>query len=164
MRRKSLRAGAIAIAGVLAIGMPVVGAAASTAATSSGATITCTFQNYNPTPTQSSGVTFGYIGCPEPFGPGVQAGTYSATVNATTGAVTQEGTYTNWYATGTTHGTYSLIGQHTSATAATSKGTVTDTGGTGAFQGIKETGTLTCSTTNGGATTTCTTVFPKVDL
>jgi hypothetical protein len=56
---------------------------------------------------QLSGFTFAYISCPEPFGPGVQAGTYSATVNATTGTVTQEGTYTNWYATGTTHGTFS---------------------------------------------------------
>lgn len=160
MRRKSLRAGAIAIAGVLAIGVPVVGATASTAATSSGATITCTFQNYNPTPTQSSGVTFASISCPEPFGPGVQAGTYSATVNATTGAVMEEGTYTNWYAAGTTYGTFS----QTSATATTFKGTFTDTGGTGAFKGIKGTGTLTCSTINGGATTTCTTVFPKADL
>ena len=64
MRRKSLFAGAIAIAGVLAVGVPVVDAAASTAATSPGATtITCTFKNYSQTPKQLSGFSFAYVSC-----------------------------------------------------------------------------------------------------
>jgi hypothetical protein len=160
MRRKSLLAGAIAIVGVLAVGVPVVGAAASTTATSSGATkITCTFKIYNQTPTQLSGFAFGYVNCSKPFGTGVQSSTYRATVNAKTGATTNKGAYKNWFDTGTTHGTFSLRGQYTSPTAATFKGTFTITGGTGAFKATKATGTLTCSTTNAGATTTCTSVL-----
>jgi hypothetical protein len=159
MRRKSLLAGAIAIVGVLAVGVPFVGAAASTAATSSEATkITCTFKNYNQTPKQLSGFSFGYISCPQPLGPGVQSATYSATVSAKTGAATEKGSYQNWFDAGTVYGTYSLFGQYTSATAATFKGTFTITGGTGAYKGAKATGPLTCSTTNAGATTTCTSV------
>jgi hypothetical protein len=163
MRRKYVIAGAIAIAGVLAVGVPVVGAAAGTAATSSGATtITCTYKVYNQTPTQLSGFTFAYINCPQPFGPGVESATFTATVNAQTGAVTEEGTYKHWYDTGTVHGTYSLRGQDTSV--ATFKGTFTDMGGTGAFKETKGTGTLTCSTTNAGVTLACTSVFPETLL
>ena len=159
MRRKSLLAGAIAIVGVLAVGVPVVDAAASTAATSSGATnTTCTYKIYNQTPTQLSGFAFGYVNCSEPFGHGVQSSTYRATVNAKTGAATNRGSYKNWFDDGTVHGTFSLRGQYTSPTAATFKGTFTITGGTGAFRGAKVRGTLTCSTTNAGATLTCTSV------
>jgi hypothetical protein len=159
MGRKSLLACAIAVAGVLAVGVPVVGAAASTSASSSGATkITCTFRNYNQTPTKLSGFSFGYISCPQPFGPGVQSATYTATVNTTTGAATLKGAYKNWFDTGTVYGTYSLRGQYTSATAATYKGTFTIKGGTGTYKGAKTTGALTCSTTNAGATSTCTSV------
>jgi len=158
MPRESLLAAAIAIAGVLAVGVPVAGAAASTAATSSGATkITCTYKIYNQTPTQLSGFSFGNVRCPQPFGRGVQSATYSATV-AKTGAATEKGTYKNWFDAGTLYGTYSLRGQYTSATAATFKGTFTISGGTGAYQGAKATGLLTCRTTNAGATSTCTSV------
>jgi hypothetical protein len=160
MQRKSLLAGAIAIAGVLAVGVPVGGAAASTTATSSGATNTsCTFKIYNQTPTQLSGFAFGYVNCSDPFGHGVQSSTYHATVNAKTGAATNKGSYKNWFDDGTVHGTFSLRGQYTSPTAATFKGTFTITGGTGAFRGAKARGTLTCSTTNAGATSTCTSVI-----
>jgi hypothetical protein len=159
MRRRSLLACAIAAVGVLAVGVPVVGAATSIAATSSGAsTITCTFKNYSQTPKQLSGFSFGYISCPQPFGPGVQSATYSATVNSKTGAATLKGTYKNWFDTGTVYGTYSLRGQYTSPTAATYKGTFTITGGTGAYKGAKATGPLTCSTANAGATSSCTSV------
>ena len=160
MRRKSLLAGAIAIAGVLAVGVPVAGAAASTAATSSGATkITCTFKIYNQTPKQPSGFAFGYINCSEPFGNGVQSSTYRAPVNAKTGAATNKGSYKNWFDAGTVHGTFSLRGQFTSPTAARFKGTFTITGGTAAFKGTKAQGTLTCSSTNAGATSTYTSVL-----
>ena len=159
MRRKSLLAGAIAIAGVLAVGVPVVGAAASTTATSPKATkITCTFKNYIQTPKQLSGFSFGYISCPKPIGHGVQSATYSATVNAKTRAATEKGSYTNWFAAGTLYGTYSLRGQYTSPTTATFKGTFTVSGGTGAYKGTKGTGSLSCRTTNAGATSTCTSV------
>jgi hypothetical protein len=161
MRSKSLLAGAIAIVGVLAIGVPVVDAAASTAATSSGAAkTTCTYKIYNQTPTKLSGFSFGYVNCQKPFGNGVQSATYTATVNTKTGAATSKGSYKNWFDTGTLYGTYSLHGQYTSATKATFKGTFTITGGTGAFKATKKaTGTLTCSTTNADATSTCTSVL-----
>ncbi len=157
--RKSLLAGAIAVVGVLAVGVPAVGAAASSAATSSGAAkTTCTYKIYNQTPTKLSGFSFGYVSCPQPFGPGVQSATYTATVNTKTGAATNNGTFKNWFDAGTLYGTYSLRGQYTSATAATFKGTFTITGGTGAYKGAKATGSLTCSTTNAGATSNCTSV------
>jgi len=161
MRSKSLLAGAIAIVGVLAVGVPVIGAAASTAATGSAAPkTTCTFKNYNQTPKKLSGFTFASVNCQKPFGNGVQSATYTATVNTKTGAATIKGPYKNWFDTGTLSGTYSLGGQYTSATAATFKGTFTITGGTGAFNGTKKiTGTLTCSTTNADATSTCTSVL-----
>ena len=109
MRNKSLLAGAIAIVGVLAVGLPVVGAAASTAATSSGATkITCAFKIYNQTPTKLSGFSFAYINCQKPFGNGVQSATYSATLNTETGAATNKGADKNWFDAGTTYGTFSL--------------------------------------------------------
>ena len=159
MRRKSLLAGATAIAGVLAVGAPVAGAAANAAATGPAATkITCTYKNYDQTPKQLTGFSFGYISCPKPFGPGVQSATYRATVNAKTGAATEKGSFKNWFDAGTVQGTYSLRGQYTSPTAATFNGTFTITTGTGAYKGTKATGALTCSTTNAGATSTCTSV------
>jgi hypothetical protein len=161
MRSKSLLAGATAVVGSLALGVPVVGAAASTAATSSAAAkTTCTYKINNQTPTKLSGFSFGYVNCPEPFGNGVQSATYTATLNTKTGAATTKGSYRNWFDTGTLYGTYSLRGQYTSATRATFKGTFTITGGTGAFKAAKKaTGTLTCSTTNADATSTCTSVL-----
>ena len=142
----------IAIVGVLAADV-----AGSTAATKAPK-ITCTFKNFSQTPQQLSGFGFGYIRCPQPFGRGVQSATYSETVNATTGAATLKGTFTNWFDAGTVYGTYSLHGQFTSATAATYKGTFTTKGGTGADKGAKITGTLTCSTRDAGATSSCTSV------
>jgi hypothetical protein len=161
MRSKSVLAGTIAIVGMLAVAVPVVSATTSMAATSSAAVkTTCTFRNYNQTPTKLSGFSFGYVNCQKPFGNGVQSATYSATVNTKTGAATTKGSYKNWFDTGTLYGTYSLRGQYTSATAATFKGTFTITGGTGAFKATKKaTGTLTCSTTDADATSTCTSVL-----
>jgi len=160
MRRKSLLAGAIAAAGMLAVSAPVTDAAASTAAASPGAaTTTCTFTIHNQTPTRLSGFAFGYVKCPGPFGNGVQSSTYRATINAKTGAATNDGLYTNWFDAGTVYGSFSLRGRYTSRTAATLKGTFTITGGTGAFRGAKAEGTLTCGTANAGATSTCTSVL-----
>jgi len=160
MRRKSLLAGAIAAAGVLAVSAPVIDAAASTAAASPGAAkTTCTFRIYSQTPTRLSGFAFGYVKCSDPFGNGVQSSTYRATVNAKTGAATNEGSYKNWFDAGTVYGSFSLRGRYTSPAAATFRGTFTITGGTGAFRGAKAEGTLTCSTANGGATSTCTSVL-----
>ena len=174
MRSKSLLGGAVAIAafagvaacssssGTASPAATKSGSAAAlpTAATSSGATkITCTFKIYSQTPTKLSGFAFGYVNCPQPFGNGVQSSTYSATVNAATGAATNKGAYKNWFDAGTTQGTFSLSGQFTSPAAATFEGTFTVTGGTGAFKATKGTGTLTCSTTNADATSTCTSVL-----
>ena len=163
MRIKSLIAGTIAIAGVLA-GVLVAGASASTAATSSPAVraapkLVCTLTLYNQTPTKLSGFSFGFIKCSAPFGKGVQSSTYHATVNPKTGAATNRGSYKNWFDTGTVSGTFSLTGRYNSPTAGTFKGTVTVAGGTGAFVGATGIGKLTCSTTSAGATSTCTAVF-----
>ena len=114
-----------------------------------------TATNYNPTPSNLSGIYFVVDRCPKPFGNGVESGTYTSTVNMTTGAGTIKGTFTRWFLTGTDHGRYSGKLQFTSATDATSKIAITVTGGTGAFTGVKGTGPESCSTTNAFATQTC---------
>jgi len=141
----------IAIVGALAAGV-----AASTAATTARTSrITCNWTQYNPAPADLSGVVIGFIRCSKPLGNGVISATYTATVNQTTGAGTAKGTWTKWLLAGTAHGRYSQTFQFTSNNDATYKSAITWTGGTGAYKGVKGTGSETCNTTNGGATLTC---------
>jgi hypothetical protein len=158
MRRLIPLATVIAIAGALAGGV-----AASTAATKAKK-ITCNTTEYNPAPSQLSGVIVGFTSCSKPFGKGVVSATYSATVNMTTGAGTSHGTFTKWLLTGTAHGRYSGKFQFTSNTDATYKNAITVSGGTGAFKGVKGKGTESCSTTNGAATLTCKEVLGVIGL
>jgi hypothetical protein len=152
MRKLIPLATVIAIAGALTAG--VVASTAATTATK----ITCKFTEYNPTPTNPSGVVVGFTSCSKPWGNGVISATYSSTFNSTTGAGTAKGTWTKWFLAGTVHGPYSQTFQFTSNNDATYKSTVTISGGTGAYKGVKGKGSDSCRTTNGAATLTCTAV------
>jgi len=154
MRKLIPLATVIAIAGALAAGL--VASAAATAATPTK--ITCKFTEYNPTPTNPSGFVIGFIRCSQPLGSGVISASYNSTFNPTTGAGTDKGPYTKWLSAGTVHGRYTGTFQFTNSTDATWKNAITISGGTGAYKGVKGTGSESCSTTNGAATETCTTV------
>jgi hypothetical protein len=149
LRRLIALATMLASVGALATGVAV--SSATTKATKEA----CSATNYNPTPNNLSGVYFVSDRCLAPFGNTVESGNYISTVNMTTGAGTVKGTFTHWFLTGTDHGHYSGKFQFTSATDATYKIAITVTGGTGAFKGVKGTGTERCSTTNAGATLSC---------
>jgi len=137
----------------------IIGALGAVAATSSGATtptkITCRSTEYNPTPTQTSGFVLGFTRCSQPLGNGLISATYSSTFNPTTGAGMANGRWTKWLLNGTVHGRYKQTFQFTSNTNATYQLTITWTGGSGAYTGVKGTGTEHCTTTDGGATQTC---------
>ena len=126
--------------------------------------ISCQSTVYYPMPTQPKGIGFAKLNCPKPgAGAGVQSITYNATISST-GAVTAKPAFKDWFDTGTSHGTASLTGQFTSATAGTVKGPVTITGGTGANKAVRGKGTTSCSTHDGGATYTCTTLLKLTGL
>ncbi|HYB30415.1 MAG TPA: hypothetical protein VEF89_27665 [Solirubrobacteraceae bacterium] len=160
MRKLIPLASVIAIAGALAAG----GIASTAAAQAKTSKVTCNYTAYNPTPLQPSGVVVGFIKCSQPFGEGVVSGTYSATFDPNTGAGTATGRWTKWFLDGTVHGRFSETFQFTSHTDATYKESLTVTGGTGAYDGVKGTASDSCSTINGGATLTCTAVGEDTGL
>lgn len=153
------------LSGVIAVGAVVVTAAASTAAAKLKTTkITCRSTVYYPMPTQPKGIAFANLNCPKPGGGvGVQSIKYNATVSST-GAVTAKLAFKDWFDTGTTHGTATLTGQFTSVTTGTVKGPVTITGGTSADTAVRGKGTTSCSTNDGGAIYTCTTLLKLTGL
>ena len=59
---------------------------------------------------------------------------------------------------GTTYGTYKVAGTIPTTGTITVKGTAKTLGGTGAFKGTKLSGTLTCTTKDGGQHDSCTAV------
>jgi hypothetical protein len=138
----------------------IIGALCAGVAASSGAAtatnITCNSTQYNPTPTQPSGVVFQFTRCSKPFGHGVVSARYTSTFDSTTGAGTANGPFTKWFLIGTVHGRYSQKFQFTSDTDATYESTITISRGTGAFAGVKGNGSERCSTSDAGATLTCT--------
>jgi hypothetical protein len=101
-----------------------------------------------------SGSHFGFARCPAPFGKGLHYNTYTVTPSSpTSGAIA--GKFKNYYNTGTAHGTFALTFSATSPANVTYTGTVTYGGGTGAFAHVKGTGTITCTTADGGAHKSC---------
>jgi len=97
---------------------------------------------------------FGQADCLRPLGKGVQFNSYSVTPSSpTTGAIT--GTFKNYYDTGTTKGTFQLTFTATSLTDITYAGTVRVRSETGAFRRVRGSGTIECSTTDGGAHKIC---------
>ena len=152
----------------LAIVIAIIGALGAGVAASSGATIgtrvTCNAIEYNPTPTQLSGVVFQFTRCSQPFGRGVVSASYSSTFNSTTSGGTDQGRWRKWFLAGTLDGRYTGNYQFTSNTDETVKNTIIVSGGTGAFRGVKGTGSETCTSTNAGATLNCTEVLQVTGL
>jgi hypothetical protein len=102
-----------------------------------------------------SGIHLGFAACPAPLGRGLHYNTYTVTPTSP-GHGTIASRFKNYYDRGTTKGTAALTFAATSPTNITYTGTVTFTGGTGAFRRIKGKGTIQCTTTDGGAHKACT--------
>jgi len=100
-------------------------------------------------------VQFGFPSCPAPFGKGLHHSTITVTPSSpTSGAIA--GRFKNYYNTGSVRGTVAMAFTATSPANVTYIGTVTYTGGTGAFKHVKGTGKISCTTTDGGAHKSCT--------
>ena len=145
-------AGLAAGMGAVIVMMSVGGAVAKPAATT--IKVHCTSKTYNVSSPSTSGLTFAALKCSRPFGAGVQQGTFVESIAGTRLSVT--GRFTNFYDTGTNHGTYKLSGTLSSGTI-TATGSVKVTGGTGAYKHMQGTGKLKCTTTDAGKTYNCTT-------
>ena len=101
-----------------------------------------------------SGIHLGFASCSRPFGKGLHHNAY--TVSPTSpGHGTVTARFKNYYDRGTTRGTAELTFAATSPTNITYTGTVTYTGGTGAYRHVKGSGTIACTTTDGGAHKAC---------
>ncbi|HYB27522.1 MAG TPA: hypothetical protein VEF89_12955 [Solirubrobacteraceae bacterium] len=146
----------------LSIAIAITGALGANVAASSAAIatrITCSATEYNPTPTQASGVVVGVTNCSKPFGTGVISASYTSTFDPTTSTGTDNGPFTKWFLTGTLRGHYTGTYQFTSDTDASWENTITVSGGTGSFMGFEGKGSESCTSTNAGATLTCTEVL-----
>jgi hypothetical protein len=99
------------------------------------------------TPGDPSGSQFGFVGCGKLLGQGVQSDPYSQTASGDT-----VGSYKQYFGTGSIHGLYDLSVTEQSApttttfTATSYAGTMSVTGGSGTWAGVRGKGTLTCST------------------
>lgn len=99
-------------------------------------------------------VHFGFPACSAPFGKGLHHSTITVTPSSpTSGSIA--GRFKNYYNAGTVRGTVAMTFSATSPENVTYTGTVTYTGGTAAFRRAKGTGTITCTTTDGGAHKSC---------
>ena len=102
-----------------------------------------------------SGIHFGFATCPKPFGKGVHHNSYTVTPTGP-GQGTIAARFKNYYNLGTARGRAAMTFTATSPTDITYTGTVTYTGGTGKFRHVKGSGTIQCTTTDGGAHKSCT--------
>lgn len=148
-----VRAGVLLVgcAGVMVVALNVAGASAKASAKKQR--ISCTATAYNVDYPKLSGLAFGQLKCTKPFGAGVQMAHNTTTIVGSKVHVT--GSFTNFFDAGTTSGKVKMSGSF-SPGAVMVKGTVTITGGTGVYKGIKGTGPLSCKTTDAGKTFHCT--------
>ncbi len=147
MHRRTIPTAAAAVA-ALASSVAAVPAADVT-------TMRCTFEitAQNP-PRAPSGTHFGHADCLRPFGRGVQFNSYSVTpTSPSTGTIS--GSFKNYYNRGTTNGTFEMTFAASSPTDIAYTGTVRLKGATGAFRRARGSGTIACSTTDGGMHKTC---------
>ncbi|MDX6690942.1 MAG: hypothetical protein QOG15_2399 [Solirubrobacteraceae bacterium] len=117
----------------------------------------CALQLFQQGPLQGTpptGISFGFVSCPAPFGNGVHFG--SATVTPTSpGHGTVAVKIKNYFNRGTTRGTVAFTFVATTPTDLTYTGTVTYTGGTGRFKRVKGSGPIVCTSSDGGAHKAC---------
>lgn len=103
-------------------------------------------------PPESSGTEYGTARCGTLLGGGVQRDTFTVPASGDTVAK-----YVMYFNTGSIHGTYDLTPQSSSLNflATDWTGTMKVLGGTGAYKGVKGTGTMTCAS-NDGVHSSCT--------
>ncbi len=145
MRRRSWFIGGAVAAASLVLGVGIAGAAGNTAA--KPVVLKCKINLGTVPPAGSAtvdqppsqGSQYGSIRCPTAtFGPGVEADSFTVPLSGDT-----VGKYTQYFADGSIHGTFDLTpqeGQPISTTTFTSSswvGTLTVSGGTGVYSGIK---------------------------
>jgi hypothetical protein len=144
---------AVVTAAVLAIA-PATGAAAKKKPATA---FSCTLELFAQGAPDPSGIQFGFATCPSPFGKGVHYSAYTVTPPGPGGPGKVSGTFKNHYDSGTTHGTFALtFTPPASPGNITYTGTVTYTGGTAKFRHVAGSGTIECTTSDGGAHKACT--------
>ncbi|HEV2775579.1 MAG TPA: hypothetical protein VGV90_08310 [Solirubrobacteraceae bacterium] len=102
-----------------------------------------------------SGIHLGFARCPKPFGRGLHHNSYTVTPSGP-GQGSVAATFKNYYNLGTVRGRAEMTFAATSPMNITYKGTLTYTGGTGRFRHVRGSGTIECTTTDGGAHKACT--------
>lgn len=154
-RRPILITGAVIAAAALAAG---AGSGASALSTAPKA-VSCTLELFAqgpPNPSASpSGIQFGFVACPRPFGKGVHYDSYTVTPTGP-GHGTIAANFKNYFDRGTRSGTAALTFAAASPMNITYTGTVTFTGGTGKFKHLLGSGTIQCTSTDAGAHKSCT--------
>jgi hypothetical protein len=117
--------------------------------------LTCTLELNAQGAPNPSGIHLGFAKCPQPFGKGLHHNSYTVTPTGP-GQGSIAASFKNYLNLGTTRGRAALTFAATSPTNITYKGTVTYTGGTGKFRRVKGSGTIECTTSDGGAHKACT--------
>jgi len=102
-----------------------------------------------------SGIHFGFVRSPRPLGSGVHYNAYTVTPTGM-GRGSVAGTFKNYYARGTTRGTFTQTFVAANPVNITYDGTIKITGGTGAFRRVAGSGTIHCTSADGGAHKSCT--------
>ncbi|MDQ3678369.1 MAG: hypothetical protein M3401_16485 [Actinomycetota bacterium] len=119
--------------------------------------LSCTFELYSQGPPQGTpprGISFGLVSCPRPFGKGVHYGTSTVTPTGP-GQGTVAVRFKKYFNRGTIRGTVAGTYAATSPMNIIYEGTVSVTGGTGAFKRVKGGGTIRCKSSDGGAHRSC---------
>lgn len=142
---------------VMATAAFAIGPGAGASATTKKVTkLTCTIEVYQQGVPSPSAIQFGFVACPKPLGAGLHYNKITVTSKPAPGVRgAANGTFKNYYNTGTTRGTFKLTVVASSPTNLTYTGTVTYTGGTAKFRQIAGGGTIACTTTDGGAHKSC---------
>lgn len=117
--------------------------------------INCTLQLFAQGAPNPSGIHFGIPSCPRTFGTGLHHNSYTVTPTGP-GQGSIAARFKNAYDLGTVRGTVAMTFAATSPTNIAYQGTIRYTGGTGAYKKVRGTGTISCTTTDGGAHKSCT--------
>ena len=117
--------------------------------------LTCTLELNSQGAPNPSSIHFGFAKCPQPLGKGLHYNAYTVSPTGP-GQGTVTAAFKNYYNHGTTRGRATMTFTATSPMNITYAGTVTYTGGTGKFRRVRGSGTIECTTTDGGAHKSCT--------
>jgi hypothetical protein len=154
MRRTLIITTALATSAALALGAGTGASAKSKRVTQISCGLELSAQG-PPQGTPPTTTSFGLVSCPRPFGDGLHFGT-STVAPTGPGQGTFAVDFKKYFDRGTIRGSVAGTFAATSPTAITNIGAVTITGGTGAYRHVKGTGTLECTSSDGGAHRSCT--------